>query len=60
MTTKLVVLALALALLPSCAIRRRVNAYQALATAACEKRNSVEACKPLPYPTSVTTGRGSQ
>jgi cytochrome c biogenesis protein ResB len=35
-----------------CAIRRRIDAYQSWATAICEEHHSVEACKPLPYPST--------
>jgi uncharacterized lipoprotein YmbA len=41
---------LSLLLLSGCAIKRKVNAYQVRATAACEKKHSVEACKPLAFP----------
>jgi uncharacterized lipoprotein YmbA len=44
---------LSLLLLSGCAIKRKVNAYQVRATAACEKKHSVEACKPLPYPSCI-------
>lgn len=38
---------IALLLLPGCAIRRKVEAYQARATAACEAHHTPEQCKPL-------------
>jgi hypothetical protein len=47
---------LSLLLLSGCAIKRKVNAYQVRATAACEKKHSVEACRPLALPI-VYSGR---
>lgn len=39
-----------------CAVRRKLRAYDKWATESCLKHHTAEQCKPLDYPTCLSTG----